>query len=294
MNRRELLKSLPLVAAAGLPAPSGAQGDKLAQMPRLRTAICVYSFRDALQKKTITHDDLVRMAVEQDVDGLDMTVYWFPNRSDEFLLPLRRLAYRNAVEIYSIAISTDMCKPAGATRDAEIDKVKSWTDVALKLGAGHIRVFGGRIPKGTTEDEAAGWVADTLKVCSEYSGSKGIILGLENHGGITERADTIVRIVKQVDSPWVGVNVDTGNFATDGYKQLETLIPYAVNVQMKTDIRVEGGKREPQDWDRIVGMMAKAGYKGYLALEYEAREDPFIAVPARMKQLRQLARKYSA
>ena len=31
-----------------------------------------------------------------DIDGIDMTVYWFPNTSDEFLLPLRRLARRTS------------------------------------------------------------------------------------------------------------------------------------------------------------------------------------------------------
>ncbi len=294
MNRRDLLKGLPLVAASGLSKSAQSAEGKLDRTARLRTAICAYSFRTALQNKTMTYDDLVRMAVEQDVDGLDLTVYWFPNASDEFLMPLRRLAYKMAVEIYSISIRTDMCLAPGAERDAEVEKVKGWVDAASKLGAGHIRVFGGRIPNGSTEDQAAAWCAETLKRGAEYAGSKGVILGLENHGGITERADTIIRIVKEVNSPWVGVNVDTGNFNRDGYKQLEMLVPYAVNVQMKTEIRVDEGRREEQDWDRMVRMLAGAGYKGYLALEYEAKEEPNVAVPRLMKKLREITRKYSA
>jgi L-ribulose-5-phosphate 3-epimerase len=293
MRRRELLKGLPLVGAFGLPVGLKSGSEKLANIARLRTAICAYSFREALKDKTLTYEDLVRMAVEQDVDGLDLTVYWFPNTSDEFLLPLRQLAYRMCVEIYSISIRTDMCKPAGDLREKEVAELKRWVDAADKLGASHIRVFGGRIPNGSTEDQAADWAAETLKRCAEYSGSKGVFLGLENHGGITERAETIIRIIKKADSPWVGISVDTGNFSRDGYEQLEMCVPYAVNVQVKTEIRVEAGKREPQDWDRIVGMLAKAGYKGYLALEYEAKEDPATAVPRHMKELRRLVRKYS-
>jgi len=294
MNRRQVLKSVPLLAAYGAPFRSSAGADRLAEVARLRTAICAYSFRDALKNKTMTYDDLVRMAVEQDVDGLDLTVYWFPNTADEFLLPLRRLAYKNAVDIYSISIRTDMCRPPGELRDRELAEVRRWVDAAEKLGAGHIRVFGGHVPKGATEDAAAGWAAETLDRAAGYSGAKGIILGLENHGGITERAARIIQIVKQVNSPWVGINVDTGNFTADAYSQIEMCLPYAVNVQVKTEIRTGGGKSEPQDWDRIVGILAKSGYKGYLALEYEAKEAAVTAVPRLLKQLRRVTQKYSA
>jgi hypothetical protein len=103
------------------------------------------------------------------VDGLDLTVYWFPNTSDSFLLPLRRLAYKNAVEIYSISVRSDMCKPAGAARDKEAAELRNWVDVANKLGASHIRVFGGTVPKDATVDQAAGWVTEMLKSASEYA-----------------------------------------------------------------------------------------------------------------------------
>ncbi len=289
MNRRELLASMPWLAAS-LGAPASGAGVK----SRFRTAICAYSFRDALKNKSMTYEDLVRLASDLDVDGLDLTVYWFPNTSDEFLMPLRRAAYKMGVDIYSISISTDMCKPPGDTRDAEIAKVRGWVDAAAKLGAGHIRVFGGHVPKDSTEADAATWCADTLKVCAEYSGGKGVILGLENHGGITERAETIIQIVKKVDSPWVGINLDTGNFDRDGYNQIEMCVPYAVNVQVKVDIRVEAGKPEKQDWGRIAAMLAKGGYRGYLALEYEDKDDPASVMPRLMSELTKIARKYTA
>src|SRR5689334_2388854 len=102
MNRRDLFKSIPVLAAAGVPASAATTKG------RLRSAICAYSFRDALKAKAMTYDDLIRMAVDLGIDGIDMTVYWFPNTSDGFLLPLKRLAYRSAVEIYSIAVRTEM------------------------------------------------------------------------------------------------------------------------------------------------------------------------------------------
>jgi sugar phosphate isomerase/epimerase len=289
MNRRDLLQLFPMLAAFGRSSSILSADARSKPSARLRTAICAYSFRDALKKKTMTYDDLVRLAVELDVDGLDLTVYWFPNTSDEFLLPLRRLAYKNGVEIYSISIRSDMCRSTEDLRDREAAWLERWIEVAAKLGAGHIRVFGGDVPKGSTEDQAAEWVVSILKRAADSSGRKGVILGLENHGGITSRAERVVQIVKAVNSPWVGINLDTGNFESDTYAQIEACVPYAVNVQFKTEIR-ENGKKLPSDWNRILTTLAKGGYKGYLALEYEADEAAEMAVPRLTKQLNEAVR----
>lgn len=283
-----MMSAGPALALAPSAAAPAAQGKS-----RLRTAICAYSYRDALSKKRMSYDDVVKAAVDTEVDGLDLTVYWFPSTGKEFLLPLRRLAYRNGVEIYSISVRSDMCRPSVEQRDQELEGVKKWVDVAAMLGAGHIRVFGGVVPKGRTEDEAASWVVDVLGRAAEYAGSHGVILGLENHGGITARAARIVEIVKKVNSPWVGVNLDTGNFDEDAYNQIAMILPHAVNVQFKTEIRTVKGKREESDWERLTRMLAEGGYRGYMALEYEAKEPAETAVPRLLKKLNTLARKYS-
>jgi len=287
MTRRQMLATAASVPAAALPA--GAAGKRA----RLRTAICAYSFRDALAKKTMTYDSLVHLAVDTGVDGLDLTVYWFPSTSNDFLLPLRGLAYRNGVEIYSISVRTNMCQPTAELREKEVADVKKWVDVAATLGAGHIRVFGGTVPKGEREDRAAEWAAEVLKRGAEYAGTRGVILGLENHGGITARAERILEIVKAVNSPWAAVNLDTGNFDRDAYGQIAMILPYAVNVQFKTEIRDEGGQRVESDWERLTKMVADAGYRGYMALEYEAKEDPATAVPRLLGRLNALAKKYN-
>ena len=238
----------------------------------------------------MSYKDLIQKTVENDVDGLDLTVYWFPDTADSFLLPLKYAAYRNAVEIYSISVRTEMTQSTPEMQAKELAELRKWVDVAEKLGAGHIRVFGGKIPAGATEDQAAEWVIECLKRASEYAGSKGVILGLENHGGITEKADTILKIVKAVDSPWVGINLDTGNFNRNAFEQISKCIPYAVNVQVKTEIRPgPDGAAVPSDWDRIAAMLNSGGYRGYLALEYEGKEDPGTAMPGLLKRLRTVA-----
>jgi sugar phosphate isomerase/epimerase len=138
------------------------------------------------------------------------------------------------------------------------------------------------------------WVVECLQRSADYAAAKGVILGLENHGGICTRAERILEMVRKVDSPWVAVNLDTGNFRTESFKQIEMCLPQSVNIQVKVEMLDDSGKRVRQDWDRVVKMVAASGYKGYLALEYEAEEPALQAVPRLMAQLRELTRKYSA
>jgi sugar phosphate isomerase/epimerase len=156
-----------------------------------------------------------------------------------------------------------------------------------------MRVFGGAIPKGATEDQAIGWAAETLKMAAEYAGSKGIILGVEDDGGLTTNAQPTIEIIKRADSPWVGMNLDTGNFPKDGYAQTAMAIPYAVSTHIKVMVSTPDGKKEKTDFDRLFGMFAKGGYRGFVSLEYE-ENDAETAIPAIAPELIKAARKYSA
>ncbi len=291
MNRRHFLQ-----ASAAAPALFAAQSspDKLPKKARLKPALCAYSFRKELESKSLTYEDLIRSCVDWDVDGLDMTVYWVPGTDPAWLANLRRLAYRCGIEIYSIAIRTELTRADPSARDAEVENIRKWVDVADRLGAGHIRVFGGTVPKTATEEQAVPWVVECLKHGADIAGSRGIILGLENHGGICTNASRIIEMVNKVNSPWVGINLDTGNFRTLAFQQMQECLPYAVNVQVKSEMTYDDGTRGPQDWDKVVKLIAAGGYKGYLSLEYEAKEPAPTAVPKGLAQLRTLTRKYSA
>lgn len=99
-----------------------------------------------------------------------------------------------------------------------------------------------------------------------------------------------MRLVKAIDAPNFGVNLDTGNFSgADPYADLADLAPYAVNVQVKTEIKRAGqSKKEAADLARVVDVLRTARYSGYVVLEYEAPEDPMTAIPQHIKTLRSL------
>ncbi|HUS06580.1 MAG TPA: sugar phosphate isomerase/epimerase family protein, partial [Bryobacteraceae bacterium] len=202
---------------------------------------------------------------------------------------LKKLAYQSAVSIYTIGIRARMAQPTAELQAAEVKSVRDWADAAQRLGAGHIRIFGGPVPKGATEDQAVGWAVETLKRCADEASKKGITLGLEDDGGLTTNADRTVEIVKKADTPWAGINLDIGNFPDNGYHQIEMCAPYATNVHFKTHVKVNR-QNEPADWPRVLGILGKAGYRGYLALEYEVTEDPRANVPKLIAKMRDVIR----
>jgi sugar phosphate isomerase/epimerase len=238
----------------------------------------------------MTMEDFILKAVELEIDGVDMTTYYLKSTEPSYLLSLRRLAFRNGVPFSGAAIGTNMCQPDPAKRAAEIEKIKTWLEATELLGASHLRVFAGDLPQGASDEQGIQWVVETMKPACDYAATKGITLGIESHGGITSKAANIVEILRRVDSPYAGCNLDISNFQEDPYTQIEACIPYATH----THIRDFYGKaRTPLDLERVWKLFAQGGYKGFTSAEYEGDEDAQTGVPKLLAQIKALNKKYS-
>ena len=287
MNRRELLTTLAAVPAT---AQLNAQA---ATNFHFRAGLVAYSYRKELAAKSLSYEDLIRRIADWGLDGLDCTVYWFPDTSPEYLASLRKTAYKNGVQIYNAGVRVQLSQPTAELQQAEFENIRKWVDVADRIGASHMRVFGGNVPKGATEQQAIDWAAEVLKRGAEYAGSKGIILGVENDYGLTVDAGPTIEIVKQAASPWAGVNADSGNLRVNGYANFAALAPYATSLHLKREVSSADGKKEAADWSRLLGILGKAGYKGYAGLEYEGN-DAEGEVPRLVAELRTVVRRLSA
>lgn len=258
----------------------------------MKLSLAAYSFREYLAgpKKSMTLEDFVDLCADYSLDAVEPTSYYFPEPvTPEYLQRLRRRAFLLGLEISGTAIGNTFTHPPGPELDKQIAHTKKWIDHASQLGAPVIRIFAGNLQKGTTEADARKWCIDAIHQCCQYAGQHGIILALENHGGIVSSADQILSIVREVQSEWFGVNLDTGNFrSADPYQDLARIAPYAVTVQVKTEISGPGGTRGAADMGRIISLLKAAAYRGFVALEYEAKEDPKTAVPRHLRELRKL------
>jgi sugar phosphate isomerase/epimerase len=260
----------------------------------LRPGLVAYSFGKQLAAKTLTYEALIAYAADLGMDGLDTTVYWFPDTSDHYLAKLRNIAFKNSLSLYSVAARIRLSQPTPELQRDELENVKRWLAVSEKLGASHLRVFAGPLAKGATEEQGLTWAVEVMKRAADLAGAKGIVLGLEDDGNLTTTAEQTVEIVKRTASPWAGINLDTGNFRKNGWSQTEMCLPYAVNVHLKEMIATGEGTKVKADWEHLFGMFAKSGYKGYLSLEHEGDEAPEVAVPGLTAEMRRVIRKYSA
>ena len=262
-------------------------------MPRLFSGCCAYSYRKYLQHGPMTMEDFIEKAVSLRVDGVDMTVYYFKSTDPAYLASLRHLAYRNGVMFSGAACGTSMVQADAAKRAATLPEIKKWVDVADALGAPHLRVFAGKLPTGVTMQQSIDWVVETMKAACDYSGAKGITLGIEDHSGVTQSAEVCLEIMHRVNSPYAGINLDITHFVPtptqDAYAQIEACLPYATN----THIRDKFDDGSPIDLDRVWRLFAAAGFKGFMSAEYEDKEDPATGVPKLIEKIRTLCAKYS-
>lgn len=292
ISRRSFLTTAAAVTAGSMARPDAwIDPIKRTGPARMKLSLAAYSFRNALTAKAagMTLEDFVNEASKWDLDAVEPTSYYFPDPpTPEYCHRLRRHALLQGLSISGTAIRNTFTHPPGPALDREIAHVKKWIDLAVHLGAPTIRIFAGDLQKGTTEEQARQWCLDAIHQCCEYAGPRGIILALENHGGIVSTVDQMLSIVKAVKSDWFGVNWDSGNFrSADPYGDLARLAPYAVVAQVKVEIS-PNGKSQKADLGRLVGILKGAGYRGYLALEHEAKEDPFATVPKYLSELRRL------
>jgi sugar phosphate isomerase/epimerase len=299
MTRRGFLANTALATAAGplalaLARPAAAVGPIGRTRPsHLKLSLAAYSFRDHLTgpNKTMDLFGFVDLAADLGLDAVEPTSYYFPEDvAADYLHRLKQHAFLLGLDISGTAVMNDFCLPPGPEADKELGHVRTWIHRAAELDAPTLRLLSGNWLQGTPESELEGRVVQRINALLPYAAEEGVTLALENHGGgVTVTAEQLLRLVRQVEGPNFGVNLDTGNFhGKDPYEEIAETAPYAVNVQAKTEIRRMGRSKEPADLARVVGILREAHYSGYVVLEYNAPDDPRTAVPRSIKALRSL------
>jgi sugar phosphate isomerase/epimerase len=262
--------------------------------PKFKFSLAAYSYRDLLtaqkgdDRPRLTLFDFVDDCAKMGLEGTELTSYYFPPDTDDaYLRKLKQHCFRMGLDVSGTAVGNDFCHPPGPERDKQLASVKQWVDRAEILGAPIIRIFSGSVKENQDEAASRRLAVAAIEECCEYAGRHGVYLALENHGGLTATIDGLLGLVRDVQSPWFAVNLDTGNFnSSDPYSDLARLAPYAMNVQVKVSMH-PAGKREPADFKRLARIMAGAAYRGYIVLEFEEPEGPREACPRHIEQLRE-------
>ncbi|MFZ0283243.1 MAG: sugar phosphate isomerase/epimerase family protein [Bacteroidales bacterium] len=257
----------------------------------LKISLNAFSFDKPLRAGTMTIDDLLEYCAKTGFDGVDLTGYYFPGYpvvpSDEYIYHVRKKAFRLGVELGCTGVRNDFTWSDPLKRNSEKQLVKDWIVVAHKLGAPGLRIFAGTLSKETFSwEERAKWIAEDIRECSEIAKNHGVMLALQNHNDFLKNSSDVGRMLKLIDSEWVGLMLDIGSYHTaDPYKDISATAMHAITWQMKEKVFVNETQVDT-DYKKILEIVLQCGYKGYLPLETLGEGDPFTKVEVLFKKVR--------
>ena len=317
--RRGFLAATALVATTGCiginverktapPAPQQTAAPSpnppvLASGPGVKLGISTYSYWHFTPRQ-FPIEQVIDEAARIGVEGVDVLHQQMEEESASYLQGLKRHAFLNGVDLIALSIHQDFVDPDPGKRREAVEHTVHCMELAHEMGIPCIRLNSGRwntIPSfddlmaaggdepilpGHTEDEGFKWCIDSIRECLPAAERLGVALALENHWGLTRTPEGLLRIVNAIESPWLGVLMDTGNFLEDPYGKLEAIAPQTIFVQAKT--YPGGGKWYTLDLDylRIARILGNAGYTGYVSLEMEGTAPAATAVPESIAMLR--------
>jgi sugar phosphate isomerase/epimerase len=221
------------------------------------------------------------------VQGVELQDIHFPQTRHAYLQALRRTAADLGLAIAGIGVHNDFGRAATTWRQSEIAKVKQWIEVAEGLGAPQVRVFAGH-PEGPAVERWPAMIA-ALREVAAFAARAGLRLGLENHnhGAFTRTADDQLRVLAEVGHPALCHLLDTGNYV-DGWPSVERTAHLAVHVHAKFWQVAPDGAEPTIDYPKLIAMLRRRGYDGWISFEYEAAEEEATGIPRALAYLRRV------
>ncbi len=286
-SRRDWFRACGAFLISGASAAGGISSPKR----KLKVSLNAYSFNKPLSEGRMTLMDLLEFCADHDIDGVDLTGYYFPGYPevppDGYLYELKRRAFRLGVDISGTGVRNDFTHPDAAKRADDIRRIQKWIVAAAKIGAPVIRIFSGNTKYQEAEREAIlDRMTGEMLQCVESGKKNGVIVAVQNHNDFLLNADQTIEIIKKVSSPWFGLILDIGSFrGRDPYEEIARCLPYAVNWQIKENV-YPGGKEEKTDLEKLFGLIRASQYRGYLPIETLGPGDPFEKVPVFLKEVK--------
>jgi len=303
ISRRDFGAAAAIGLGGALSARSDETDKSKATSYRNRFAVATYSFWQ-FRPERVEIETCLDAAAEMGFDGVEILHRQMKEESNGYLQRLKRQAFSLGLDLCGFSTHQGFLFPDKAERKKNIDHTLHCIELAYRLGIPTMRVNTGRWGtikdfdelmkargieprlEGYTDEQGFGWVIDSLEKCLPKAEECGVVLGLENHWGLGRTPEGVMRIVDAIDSPWLEVTLDTGNFLEDPYDKLDQIARRAILVQAKT--YYGGGKWYTLDLDypRIARLLKKHNYRGYISLEFEGNESPMTAIPKSLAMLR--------
>ena len=241
----------------------------------MKLGLCSWSYNRAFTSGKLDLEKLLHISADTlKVGGIDIIDVHLKSQDPDYLMKIKKLATDLQITISALSPGNSFGKDNEKDEKAEIDKINKWTDVAYLLGTPNLRIFAGWAPK---ERHKELWpkVVNSIKTCAKYAATKGITLAIESHngGGYLPTSIETHKLLDDVNSPWVKLNLDTGNYQDpDMYEALKKSMPYVTHMHAKIHKITEEGKEVEFDYDKIFKILKEANYRGFSMSNTRARK----------------------
>ncbi len=259
---------------------------------KLKLSCNLFSFNEPLTLGTMTLEDVIEYCATLGFEAVDPTGYYFTGYpevpDDEYLYAIKKKAFLLGLDISGTGVRNDFTLENQEETEKNIELVKQWVEVAAKLGAPVIRVFAGKpLAEGRNRKKVTAQLVDCLKTCVEFGKASGVMITLQNHNEFLKTAEEVLDVKSQIDSDWLGLNVDIGSLRTgDPYTEIAKLAPHAYTWQIKEEV-YRNDKAEKTDVKKIVRILNESGYRGYIPLETLGAGDPKEKLPRFLDEVKQ-------
>src|SRR5260370_466344 len=287
-TRRDFLIASSALAARHVGAAAPAL--RFPTAPRDRLAVASYSFRefiDTPRNRSRTQQGLIDLkdflalvAKRYNVRNVELLAQHFRSTEPAYLDEFGSAVQSAGSHVVNIpaGIGASVYDPDAAKRATAVENAKKWIDVAVAMDCPSVRVHvqGARDAAGD-----AGLAAQTLGKVAEYGASKSVVVNLENDDLVSEDAFFLVKVIDQVNSPWLRALPDFCNSMLSGnqqfnYEAVTAMFRRAYNISHLKDSEVERGKVFRVDLGRTLAIAKASGYKGYFSVEWEGEGDAYV------------------
>jgi L-ribulose-5-phosphate 3-epimerase len=302
-TRRHFLQ----IAAASL----AVRAQEAKKEPLFRISLAEWSLNKGMFKKggaePIDHLDFCKIARGLGIDGVEYVNQMFFDKAEDkaYLEEMRKRQEGEGVTGLLIMCDREgnLGDPDDAKQAKTIENHLKWLDAAAFLGCHSIRVNAASDPKLSYEDQMK-HAAEGLRALCVEADKRGLFVVVENHGGLSSNGLWLTGVMKMADHKRLGILPDFGNFYTDRnkgelynpYKGLREFMPWvkqAVSAKaydwdtgtgkFYTEDRREG-RELTLDFQRLMETVVKAGYRGYVGIEYEGDKHTEVEGIKRTKQ----------
>lgn len=281
----------------------------------MKLCVTSYSFGHYQKENELGILGIIDKAAEMGFDAIEYAEgAWAKSCAPTLPEQIRERAESRGISVAALCMGADFINGSDGDLDAEIERLKTWVDFAARMGAPRLRHD---ITRGFTGRKYSLGYDDALPRCAkatlaitQYAEQKGIETMTENHGFFSQDAARVEKLINAVAHPNFGALVDVGNFmCADENPNISVglLAPYARHVHAKDFFVKSGMHPNPgQGWfatrggnylrGTIIGhgdadvyqsitILKKAGYDGYVTVEFEGMEDNLLGIELGRKNL---------